>query len=464
MKAPRTERPSDSAARHGRVRRKCACGGRQQGECEGCKRKQNVQRKHGDARDPSTVPPIVHEVLRASGQPLTNRDRESMERRFGHSFENVRVHAGPRAAESARAINALAYTAGSHVVFGENRYSPGTPPGDRLLTHELTHVVQQKGANLSGPLTLDGPEPDAAEREAERAEAGTPTLSRGPAGIQRQPDEEIQFFDDPWSVQIPEHLVIPMGGPPEIHLELPPLLRERPSGLSLGIPPLTLTPPAMPARVIRVPRCFPDRSLTWADFQGTPPTSTFSAETHATVSKQSVGGQNMYRAILDSAASWVKPLFGDPTNRAVNNCGTPVSRCETFFNGLQAGQTGFRTFNVPASATCPASATLAEVRATSLAECETVIGANCDATRVTESDRLLAHEQGHFDITCVFSNKANDALTAGSSETAIDRTLTTKLNNTQRSYDNKTNHGCIAAQQSSWEADIAAGLPAITIP
>jgi hypothetical protein len=66
-----------------------------------------------------------------------------MEPRFGHDFSHVRVHTDARAAESAAALNAHAYTVGNHVVFGNGHYLPGTSSGQQLIAHELTHVVQQ---------------------------------------------------------------------------------------------------------------------------------------------------------------------------------------------------------------------------------------------------------------------------------------------------------------------------------
>ena len=72
-----------------------------------------------------------------------------MESRFGHDFSQVRVHTDTRAAESARAVNARAYTVGRNVVFGSGQYAPGSGEGQRLLAHELTHVVQQS-ATASG--------------------------------------------------------------------------------------------------------------------------------------------------------------------------------------------------------------------------------------------------------------------------------------------------------------------------
>jgi hypothetical protein len=92
----------------------------------------------------SPVPPIIHEVLHTAGQALDPAMRTLMETRLGHDFSRVRVHADTSAAASARAVAALAYTVGQHVVFGAGRYAPGTSAGQELLAHELTHVVQQQ--------------------------------------------------------------------------------------------------------------------------------------------------------------------------------------------------------------------------------------------------------------------------------------------------------------------------------
>ncbi len=91
-----------------------------------------------------SAPPIVHEVLRSPGQPLDPANHAFFAPRFGHDFSRVRIHTDARAAESARAVNALAYTVGQDVVFGAGQYAPGTAAGNRLLAHELTHAVQQE--------------------------------------------------------------------------------------------------------------------------------------------------------------------------------------------------------------------------------------------------------------------------------------------------------------------------------
>lgn len=93
---------------------------------------------------------LVREVVESPGRPLDATTRSLMEPRFGYDFSRVRAHTDERAATSAEAVRANAYTAGDHVVFGAGRYAPGTPGGQRLMTHELTHVVQQASGPVSG--------------------------------------------------------------------------------------------------------------------------------------------------------------------------------------------------------------------------------------------------------------------------------------------------------------------------
>ncbi len=103
------------------------------------------------------------------GAPLHSAVRRDMESRFGHDFGSVRVHTGANAAESARSVNALAYTVGSHVVFGAGQYAPATPAGRHLLAHELTHTIQQRsGLALQRQEASASAPTDAAEVEADR--------------------------------------------------------------------------------------------------------------------------------------------------------------------------------------------------------------------------------------------------------------------------------------------------------
>jgi hypothetical protein len=158
------------------LQRKCACGGSagSSGECAECKKKKTLQRRAKSDAKPGSAPPIVHEVLRSPGQPLDAATRAFMEPRFGHDFGKVRIHADGRAAASAEAVNAFAYTAGQHMVFAADRFRPGTGEGNRLLAHELTHVVQQSNGAASAPFNPEhplpvGPSADSDEQEAERA-------------------------------------------------------------------------------------------------------------------------------------------------------------------------------------------------------------------------------------------------------------------------------------------------------
>jgi hypothetical protein len=93
------------------------------------------------------APQIVHDALSVPGRPLDDATRAFFEPRFGHDFGKVRVHTDDRAAESARAISAQAYTAGNNIVLGPRLGYGAMTSRSKLLAHELTHVVQQERAN-----------------------------------------------------------------------------------------------------------------------------------------------------------------------------------------------------------------------------------------------------------------------------------------------------------------------------
>jgi hypothetical protein len=128
----------------------CACGG----GCSSCQTEQpsqehqRLQFKHVGPSDAGQIaaPPIVHEVLASPGQTLDTATRAFFEPRFGHDFSHVRVHTNVAAEQSALDVNASAYTVGHDVVFGARQFAPGTREGQRLLAHELTHVMQQRGS------------------------------------------------------------------------------------------------------------------------------------------------------------------------------------------------------------------------------------------------------------------------------------------------------------------------------
>jgi hypothetical protein len=139
------------------------------------------------------LPPAVRTTLRSSGRPIEPATRRLMDLRFGEDFSGVRVHADDRADAAASALGARAFTAGSDIVFAHGAYAPATAPGRELLAHELTHVVQQRGAPASLPARV-APADDAHERDARSTAravlAGTApgrALLPAPHAIQRQP-------------------------------------------------------------------------------------------------------------------------------------------------------------------------------------------------------------------------------------------------------------------------------------
>ena len=115
------------------------------------------------------VHPDVEAAIAASrgrGRRLAGDVSRSLEAAVGAPLSDVRVHTDDHAAALARAVSARAFTVGSDIYFGSGEYNPGTRDGAQLIAHEAAHAVQQRGAPLSGPLTVSQPgEP--LEREAE---------------------------------------------------------------------------------------------------------------------------------------------------------------------------------------------------------------------------------------------------------------------------------------------------------
>jgi Domain of unknown function (DUF4157) len=160
----------------GVLQRKCACGQHSiaGSECTECsKNTLPLQRatRGSETRTSGGVPAVVHDVLHSSGQPLDAATRAYMEPRFGHDFSRVRVHTDAPAARSAHAVNALAYTVGQKVVFGEGQYAPDTTAGQRMLAHELTHVVQQSAHRTESAGDVSISAGGALESEAEQVSA-----------------------------------------------------------------------------------------------------------------------------------------------------------------------------------------------------------------------------------------------------------------------------------------------------
>ncbi len=157
----------------------------------------------GPAAQRSSVMDVVGS---GGGQPLEPGLRRDMEDRLGADFADVRVHTDERASESARSINAQAYTVGSDVVFRSDRWSPSSADGQRTLAHELTHVAQQRagpvsGTPVGGGVSVSDPSDvfeQAAERSADAAMARSAGLASAPAQAlpaqrQEEPEEEDEL-------------------------------------------------------------------------------------------------------------------------------------------------------------------------------------------------------------------------------------------------------------------------------
>src|SRR5207302_7770675 len=152
-----------------------------------------------EEQEPSLVKDVVNS---GAGAPLVGETRDFMESRMGADFSDVRVHTDAKASESARSVQAHAYTVGSDVVFQSGQYTPENDSGKRMLAHELTHVVQQRsgpvaGTPAEGGIKISHPSDrfeQAAESSAERVmsaqPAGPAAASPAPASVQRQDDEE----------------------------------------------------------------------------------------------------------------------------------------------------------------------------------------------------------------------------------------------------------------------------------
>ena len=144
--------------------------------------------------------PVLDVVSSGSGAPLDKDTRTDMESRLGHDFGDVRVHTDSRAHDSAKAVNAHAYTVGSNIVFQRDKYDASSTDGRTMLAHELTHVVQQRkgpveGTPTGGGIQVSDPS-DRFEREAvsnaEHVMSTPVTASPSGPAVQRQADEEEQ--------------------------------------------------------------------------------------------------------------------------------------------------------------------------------------------------------------------------------------------------------------------------------
>lgn len=149
----------------------------------------------GELLEPTAQRSPVHDVVNSGGgTPLAPDVRADMEARFGgQDFGDVRVHTDGTAHESARSVNAQAYTVGSNIVFQRDSYDPASPAGQHMLAHELTHVVQQRSGPVDGTDQGAGVKvSDPSDRFEREAVANADRLMSTPAAASPAPAAPVQ--------------------------------------------------------------------------------------------------------------------------------------------------------------------------------------------------------------------------------------------------------------------------------
>jgi len=127
--------------------------------CEACRQTSAMIQRRADGNGARTdglavnanAATLVGAVLGRGGDPLPTEIAGFFGPRLGANFSDVRIHTGQEAAQSARSVNAHAYTTGNHIVFAQGRFQPSSQEGKTLLGHELVHVTQQNRAQSSAP-------------------------------------------------------------------------------------------------------------------------------------------------------------------------------------------------------------------------------------------------------------------------------------------------------------------------
>jgi hypothetical protein len=127
---------------------------------------------------------------RSAGQELDEAAQQQMSQATGHDFSDVKVHTSPEANTLNEQLGAKAFTTGKDIYFREGAYQPATSSGRELLSHELTHVIQQSTGAVNAPvgrMAVNAPG-DAYEQQAEAVSKAVTSASAA-GGIQRETEE-----------------------------------------------------------------------------------------------------------------------------------------------------------------------------------------------------------------------------------------------------------------------------------
>lgn len=233
--------PDVSEVRDTRIQRKCPkCLKERSGLPGKDKKEEKLQAKEISSKIPEIAPQIESNInsLKGGGQPLAESTRAFFEQRFGQDFSQVRVHTDAKAAESAQAVNAKAYTVGNNMVFGKGEYEPEATVGRRLLAHELTHVVQQVSRSDTSHKSL-GPSNQADEHVVRHHPGGKPTLCRSVVTT-GEPTEKSPVHGEAGPPK--EGYVVPLAAPPTAAVPRP---ETCPPPESMICPPAVSSPGAV---------------------------------------------------------------------------------------------------------------------------------------------------------------------------------------------------------------------------
>jgi hypothetical protein len=451
---PGIARSVPAGAARGAVQRMCA-------ECEDEEKKQ-VQAKTVSSREPppAGVPgeasPVLDVVGHGGGQPLAPPVRAAMEAALGADFSAVRVHTDAKAARSAAAVSAQAYTVGNEVVFGHGAFAPGTSEGRRTLAHELAHVLQQRAGPVSGTDTGTGvrvSDPsDSFEQDAEATASRVlprprPAASHGRPADGMPPNQQGLSAADCPGAPLPQ----------PAHKALSRMIDDGLSGV------ISLLGPFLPHRPVAAGTA----SLQRDDASHADDVTSDSDAVPGQSSEAMCGG-------MDFEVDWSSV----PDASKVDQENGVVQTVQVQRQELTLGPSPGGPCPVPASWNAYAPVDKSPNGDNSIAAMSAVsflfdtssrtfsIVQRSEGMWVVKMARdhddgtLLRHEQYHFKLACVLVAKANQALTPGVSPSKSMSILLSSANCQNDSYDWDTKRGLDQPMQSAWERDIDAAVPA----
>jgi hypothetical protein len=205
------------------------------------------------------------------------------------------------------------------------------------------------------------------------------------------------------------------------------------------------------------------KTLSFADFKGTPPLgATKAADTEYDYTPKTIKAGDTVTAVFDSGSSWAQTRYAHPTDRKATGLDKNVSACEDF---LKRNPGNSWDGPKPMPPICAAAAPFPNTAGiTAVADCDPKIGVAIEKWQSGELPRLLKHEQFHMNLACTLANKATKALASGTDPGTVGARLMAQDKAATGQYDNDTDHGCKAADQTKWEGFITGGLTRYPIP